>query len=136
MPEEFGYAHLEDASGGDVEEFLREPTTNRIDTQKLTSNRPWIFPTKEEAEVVDTLRNNDHPTLEDISEDISTGIKTNLKQAYVFEQDADNIPVEQDLLRPVLDGADIRRYSRPRDDKYIIYPYEKSGSELTPINRF
>jgi type II restriction/modification system DNA methylase subunit YeeA len=134
MPEKFEYAHLEDATGEDVEEFLRDPTTNRIDTQKLTSNRPWIFPTRGEAEVVDTLRNNHHPTLEDISEDISTGIKTNLKEAYVFEEDTDSIPVEQALLRPVLDGADIRRYSGPRDDKYIIYPYEKSGSELNPIN--
>lgn len=134
MPEEFEYAHLEDVSSEDVEKFLRNPTTNRIDTQKLTSNRPWIFPTKREAEVVDTLRNNHHPTLKDISEDISTGIKTNLKEAYVFEEDTDNIPVEQDLLKPVLDGADIRRYSGPLDDKYIIYPYEKSGSELIPIN--
>jgi hypothetical protein len=133
--QEFEYAHLEDASDEDVEEFLSNPTTNRIDAEKLTPSRPWIFPTKKEADVVDTLRNNNHPTLGDLSEDISTGIKTNLKEAYVFEKGIEDIPVEHDLLRPVLDGADIRRYSGPRSDKFLIYPYEESEtSGLTPID--
>jgi len=132
--DEFEYAHLEDATGEDVREFLRSPTTNLISSDRLSPSRPWIFPTKGEAEVVDTLRNNNHPILQDIAEDISTGIKTNLKEAYVFEKGIKDIPVEKDLLRPVLDGGDIGRYSGPRSDKYIIYPYEESGSGLVPID--
>ena len=72
--------------------------------------------------------------LQGLTADISTGIKTNLKDAYVFELPSGEIPVDDELLRPVLDGADIHRYSSIDIQKFIAYPYVSASDEtIRPI---
>lgn len=54
---------------------------------------------------------------------------------YVFEEDISQVPVERELLRPVLDGSDITRYTTKREEKYILYPYkQRRDGGLEPID--
>ena len=133
--ESFKYTHLEDASEDDVIKFLSgESEAAEISSAELDPGRTWIFPTAEEKSVLDTIKNTSSTEFEALTADIPTGIKTNLKDAYVFEAPKAEIPVEDDLLRPVLDGADIKRYAPAKNEKYILYPYKRQGDDLVVID--
>ncbi|EMA38925.1 putative restriction/modification enzyme [Halococcus morrhuae DSM 1307] len=134
---EFQYAHLENASEQEVEMFLDGSTEDAhpIQTEKLIPDRPWIFPSAGEQSVMESIKESDSTPFDELTEDISTGIKTNLKDAYVFESPRSEIPVEDELLRPVLDGADIHRYSSVNIQKSILYPYVSNpDGSLRPID--
>jgi hypothetical protein len=132
----FGYAHLADPTIEAVVSVLSgETELVDIPFSDLDPERAWIFPTAEQQEVIDTIQSNSDTTIGEVAKDIPTGVKTNAKGVYVFNQPKDDVPVESELLRPVVDGADIRRYSVDTTDKYILYPYEiDSDRSLTPVD--
>ena len=134
--ESFGYVHGYDLSVNDVIEIIDKNVERaEIGHDRLDPSKTWIFPTAKQKKALESIRQGSSVTLGDATDEISTGIKTNLKEAYVFEGDKSEIPVEDSLLRPVLDGGDIRRYSSTNVDKYMIYPYETGpNNKLTPIN--
>jgi hypothetical protein len=134
--ETFGYVHGHNLSIKDVVDIINQKVERaKIELNRLDPDKTWIFPTANQQKALESIRQGSSDNLGDVTDEISTGIKTNLKEAYVFEGDKSEIPVESSLLRPVLDGGDIRRYSPTKVDKYMIYPYETDeNNKLTPIN--
>ncbi len=63
------------------------------------------------------------PTLRDIAEDVATGISSGLDSAFVHKQeDIKRLKLEKDLLRKLIIGREINRYSlTPTSSKQIIY---------------
>jgi len=136
----FSYAHLYDATDADVRSLLLngENQITPIPADRLDPSISWIFPNKEEQEVIESLREGttDTADLLEISKSVSTG----LKEAFLFSADTPSeIPIENELLRPVVDGADVDRYSPVDIGKYLLFPYvtdEYGELSLVDLDRF
>jgi hypothetical protein len=77
---------------------------------------------------------NRWPKLKEIAEDVATGISSGLDTAYVYTLDqAQQLNLEEDLLRKLVIGGEINRYSLiPNSGKQIIYATPNINIEEYP----
>jgi type I restriction-modification system DNA methylase subunit len=69
--------------------------------------------------------------LSNLTQQIGQGIYTGAKEIFVSQNDS---IVENELLKPIVDGADLEPYTYPRPQKYLIYPYKINGVNLELID--
>ena len=80
---------------------------------------------------------NRWPKLEEVAEDVATGISSGLDTAYVYGREAaKKLKLENELLRKLVIGGEIHRYlMSPTSGKQIIYVTPETKIESFPHSR-
>jgi type I restriction-modification system DNA methylase subunit len=119
------------------DEFLE---VGEIKTETLTE-KEWNFAFGEDKEFFEKLLKI-KTTLNDVSDKLLVGLQTSADPVYILEFREDQgkykilyskslskeVKLESELLKPLLKGKEIRRYSSPEVENYVIFPYSiKSG---------
>jgi hypothetical protein len=64
-------------------------------------------------------------SLEEVTASISEGIHSGKDSVFFLtREEAEDLELEKELLKPVLKGKDIKRYSPPKTNLRVVYPYE------------
>ena len=85
--------------------------------------------------------------LKDIAESVYVGLQTSADSVYIAQptkiegetayisdlQTGETFPIERGLLRPILLGRDIQRWSVDWRGRYLIFPYKLTGGQVTAI---
>ena len=99
------------------------------------SEDSWQFADEETRALFSRIRERCPNRLEDLAE-IFVGVQTSADSIYIFEsvaEDAGTVtlrwngrdwPIERDVLRPCLRKVTLSPYSRPKANRWMIYPYE------------
>lgn len=95
----------------------------------------WFFGTDEEIALFKKIE--EAPSrLKNITDSTFQGVVTSADPIYILEQRdgkiyspflKEFIEIEQDPLKPLLKGSDIRRYSNKTNKNWLIFPYEIDG---------
>ncbi len=137
---EFKYCEFPNTAKQELIKELFSLTASSFTSYKLDdfSSKPWIL-TQQKAQTV--LSKLTQPNkLEDVCESIFQGVVTGVDEIY-FLQKQDNIGdgktisvyserlqksinIEKEIIKPMLKGEDISRYSIPEFNYYCIYPYK------------
>lgn len=95
--------------------------TNFVDTSSFLRNDAYTFVYKNYKTILDKCYK--HKSLKDIAEDVATGVSSGLDKAYVYkESEIDELAIEKDLLKKLVIGGEINRYSlNAISEKFLIY---------------
>jgi len=107
-----------------------------VENNDLTE-KPWNFAFGEDKKYFEALTNN-KLTLNQITEKILVGLQTSADPVYILEfrekrsdtfvlyskELREDVEIEQDILKPLLKGKEIRRYSSPEIYYWLIFPYK------------
>ena len=133
----------------DLTKFKTKYTENEnkyLNFDKVSSDE-WIFVSGDEEKVFNKLY--DIPTkLIDLC-NISVGLQTSADKIYIIpliEKQEKNTKIESkylkqelilenNLLKPLLKGAEIKRYEQPKANNGLIFPYHITNEELIPLTR-
>jgi type I restriction-modification system DNA methylase subunit len=110
-----------------------QPTLNKsqmdkyqLSNDELDSN-PWRVIPPGVVKLTESIP-DEFEKLGKISSTISEGVHTGCNDAFfITEEEARKEHLETDLIKPILKGKDIKRYSKPQTNLYCIYPYDKTG---------
>jgi len=92
-----------------------------VNTELLDDNA-WSLSNSEHAILIDKLKKN-YPSLTRKAKGCG-GIITGKDNIFLFDKnEIDNIPVEKDILLPVLRAQDCIKNNFAEPSKYVIYPY-------------
>lgn len=142
----FKYLNILDLSSNaeNLEKLIEGNDENIKDSHKkglilnadLTEN-PWYFYVGEEKKIFEKL-NNIKLSLKDITEKILVGLQTSADPVYILEfreerketlllfskELKEEVEIEKEILKPLLKGKEIKRYSSPDVTYWLIFPYE------------
>ncbi len=128
-------------------------TDRGLTYDRLTFGKRWLLTTGTDREIVDRLaerclRLDDHR----VTRHIFVGIQTSADQVYHLRRlgpgryecaprgrDAPppyEVRIEEDLMKPLISGAEAKRYIEPRTDLYLLFPYrtDQHGTHLIPAD--
>jgi type I restriction-modification system DNA methylase subunit len=128
------------------ESELRTPTFSVcLLPQADLTEKPWVFVFPEEKTIWEKLRLLPK-TLGDISSSIFQGLKTGADWAYILEvieagetttklrsHGGDALELETAILRPLIKGGEMKRYSVHTPQRVVVFPYERG--ELISAHR-
>lgn len=115
--------HIESYLGQEYEdEYINSfpVSSNSLDEQS------WKFIPDEDTQVLDAIHDEaDHNlTFDDICDYIETGIKAGELPAYlVTDDEVEEKDLESEIIHPVLEGGDLRRWRDPDPKQNIIYAH-------------
>ncbi|MBC8359288.1 MAG: Eco57I restriction-modification methylase domain-containing protein [Candidatus Aminicenantes bacterium] len=118
----------------------------KIDNNYLNEN-PWFFVCDHEKNLVEKLKKN--PKLGDTVKSIFVGLQTSADKVFILKKVKEtssgelvlyskalgsNFIFEQNIVKPLISGMDVKRYTRPSKRQYVIFPYriENNKSFLIP----
>ena len=116
-------------------DFFKE---NNIIVSGLDKNE-WIILTKEEYYIKSTIEEQSSK-IEDLETNISSGIKTGLNKAFLLSEDVKESLLEKDIknkeiIKPIIRGRDISKYSINFDNCWVIYSHNGNRKDnITPID--
>lgn len=87
---------------------------------------PWRLSVGARRQAVERLAGG--PLLGDVAR-IAKGTGTNADAVYLFDGPA---PVEDELLRPVVRGRDVRAFGRVDPGRRLLIPYDQAGALIPP----
>ena len=102
------------------------------------TDAPWTLANKKVNSILEKLRQNPF-TLADVFESIFQGLATSKDDVYFLYEckELDNlliegyskylgkrVTIEQGLVKPLLKGEDVHRYTHLDSDRYVIFPYK------------
>ncbi|WP_407430896.1 Eco57I restriction-modification methylase domain-containing protein [Methanobrevibacter sp.] len=113
----------------------------------LVSSDEWVFVAGKEGDLFYKLYNMPLKLVDKTI--ISQGLATSADKIYILpliENNGDTakveskfldktLCVENDILRPLLKGAEIKRYEEPKVNNLLIFPYSVENDELVPFSR-
>jgi type I restriction-modification system DNA methylase subunit len=83
----------------------------------------WHFENQEVSTLFAKLESQGVP-LTDITSRFGTGVQTGADRLLVFDQkDLAKLDLENEVLRPIIRGRDVRRYRVSNDLKFVLFPY-------------
>ena len=141
---EFNYASIE--LGNDTHD-LKNLDYDKIKIDTLNSDS-WIFTNEETSLILDKIEKLPWD-FNNISEKIFKGSSTGNDKVFLFDyisEDSeyyyvnskvkDNIKLEKELLKPFINGRDVKKYEIPSINKLLLFPYyrKETKMELIPIN--
>lgn len=89
----------------------------------------WKLISSEVRNVFDKVKENSSHLLKDVGL-VYLGVKTGLNSVFVVHEDEiKKLNLEKDLLKPLLEGEDVRRYEIRNKGKYLLFPYERDATE-------
>lgn len=111
------------------------------------SSDEWLFVSGKEGNLFYKLYEMPFKLLNYV--DVSVGLQTSADKVYIlpliekFDDISfvyskfldENFQIENGILKPLLKGAEIKRYQRPNVNNLLIYPYSVNNGELMPFSR-
>ncbi len=102
-----------------------EKTSNILDDSSL-ANGTWALTTNNEASILEKIRKVGIPLGKYVNGKIYYGIKTGLNEAFVINQETQDILIKKDpknieIIKPFIVGDDVRRYNINYKNKYLIF---------------
>ena len=113
------------------------------------SEKPWQFGLGDEALLISKL-NQVKTRLSDVASRIFQGLVTGADPVFILERRANNegktievyskalnkeLKIETNILKPLLKGQDIKRYSTPTWKYWIIFPYNIKDGKASLISK-
>lgn len=102
-----------------------------VDQQSLKESG-WTFGTEDSSILLNKL--NGLPRLKDFTEEIMQGVTAggegSDKIFYVAKDKVRDFEGEEEILKPVLRGKDIRRYYFKEPSQLLIFPYDSEGKPV------
>jgi hypothetical protein len=118
----------------------------------LPKSEPWVFAPMQEIRLIEKLKEKNKTLGDaDVSSGIFVGIQTNANKIYhlqkigmnkylcfMREKNGEEVEINDEVMRPLLSGPDVKRYTEPLSDIYILFPYRVNGekSEIIPQEEF
>jgi len=144
-PREYSLMGLYKNTGGAIADSLFNVGFERIGNTKIDS-KPWNFVGIEEQKIMDKLQI--FPPLNIIADKIFVGLQTSADKIYHLEQFGEKerhyivqskstggkVELEKTLLKPLISGVDVKRYTTPEIKTRIIFPYTIQSGKPTLIN--
>jgi type I restriction-modification system DNA methylase subunit len=120
----FYATQVETLNFDNLESYVREHSHRVLSTALDDSG--WSLVNELSQNLLDKIRKTGVPLREYVKGKIYYGIKTGLNEAFVIDKETKNRLLIEDtksaeLLKPFLFGKNIKRYSRPRSDKFLIF---------------
>lgn len=122
---------------------FKELEYTQIDYEDL--GEQWVLKSKEENQLIRKLKSQFN-NMYDIFEGIYQGVITVGDDIFVLEGHIENdtfvgyskaleqeITIEAEIMKPLLKGENIRRYSIPNSRIFIFYPHYVSNNKTKPI---
>lgn len=111
------------------------------------SSDEWVFVSGKEGDLFYKLYNLPVKITDRVT--ISQGLATSADKIYILpliENDGDvskveskyldqSVIIENGILKPLLKGAEIKRYEQPKVNNLLIFPYSTIDNELIPFSR-
>src|ERR1035437_749416 len=107
------------------EEFSSRAT---LIQRNYLNDKPWNFENKEIQNIKIKIESKGFPFIKYDGISINRGITTGLNEVFIISESLKNEiitsdPISAEIIRPVLKGADIKRYQILTPKEYIIYSY-------------
>lgn len=153
---DFKYAIIHNLTNQEdkIQNILRNKEINNdyIEIGKVSNSdlteKPWYFTFEKDKQYFNKLLQNKF-SLSDISEKILVGLQTSADPIYILEfieentrtlklyskEMQENVEIEKDILRPLLKGKEIRRYSIPDIKFWLIFPYSVNNNSVSLLNK-
>jgi len=122
--------------------FNLEPF-NEISYTKLNENN-WDLVNSITSKIIDKISFN-NPRVADVFEMVGAGIDAGADDIFMLTGKIENdkfigystilnkvITIEKNIVKPLLKGEDVKRYSQLLPEKYIIYPHYFDGHKTCP----
>lgn len=125
-------------AGNAVGELEWDDDTPSLPVAGTRADKPWLLMEEAERRLFDRLA-AEFPRLDDerLTRGITVGIQTSADDFYHLEKKPDGafassleeatFEVEDGLMRPLVSGADAKRYETPSTTTYLLFPYDLSG---------
>ncbi len=113
-----------------------EASTYKVSRTAL-SQMGWSFANPYEDALLSTLRSSYQPLVEYCHGQICMGVKSGLTEAFIIDKKtreeilASN-PEATEIIKPFLNGRDVRRYDIEAPENYLIYTYHGINIEKYP----
>ncbi|ERM81987.1 hypothetical protein P872_07475 [Rhodonellum psychrophilum GCM71 = DSM 17998] len=114
--------------------------------ENIPGSEPWLFMKNESLSVMDRLTNLPLK-IGDVLDKVFSGIQTSADKIYSIiggenngfvigksKNGDENVSVELGLVKPLIKGEDIKRYSTIHSDTYVIFPYLLVEGEANPMS--
>ncbi len=129
-----------------VNYFLTRTLTSDIISETFTadfiSETSWNFGSSSEVDFFGAIE-SDVLLLRDLTTKIFQGLVTGADPVYILEERGDGyfskhlndfVKLEKELLKPLLKGAEIRRYKVDYQNLKLIFPYQRAQSGMVLIS--
>jgi adenine-specific DNA-methyltransferase len=127
-----------------VDDFDKLVTASRNTLPyKLIENDIWVLKSPNEASLFNRL--SELPKLSDYAESVFVGLQTSADPVYILELCEDgslyskftgkHYHFTSDIIKPLLKGAEIKRFSKPQAQFKLIFPYKNVNSKMELITR-
>jgi len=115
---------METLGFGSLEEYIRS-NSFFIDQSKL-GEKEWNIEGKERNDLLEKIRTSGLPVEEYVGAKIYYGIKTGLNEAFIIDEETRSELIQKEpdsanIIKPVLSGSEIKRYSSLSKSKYLIF---------------
>jgi hypothetical protein len=115
-------------SGGSIPLDRIVEVTNRSISSNVFSQEYWSFADQETESILDKLKNKSQSLDGYSNHQILMGIKSGLTDAFVIDSQTrkkiiDANPNAQEIIKPFLNGKNIRRYSLAPEKIFLIYTF-------------
>jgi hypothetical protein len=118
------------------------PGTATLRYSTLPERGAWSFVGEHDAELLARLGAS-HRRLEEFVDAICVGVQTSADAIFHLQEicpgtyrngKGEVVPLEPGILRPIVSGADVRRYVKPETTARILFPYAEAaqGGALVP----
>jgi len=130
----------------DLEEWKTNPNKGVIiHKEEVITEKPWIFPSKQEKEMIETIEKGSTETLDSVAE-IFVGLQTSADKTYIIERgtirnrlveflDLNNKTrlIERSILKDCILDKSVSAFEGLNPNRYIIFPYKKSDGIFIPL---
>lgn len=118
------------------EEFVSDELEVSFYPQSEIGAENWRFTPEKVRELGSKLHENAHRTVGEISLGVREGVAPGGDDAFIVSPEfADREGLEEELLRPLIRGSNVRRWRVAWDNELIIYPYDSDGN-LVEIDEY
>lgn len=124
-------------SSSNINSYLLKKHDNKdidsyyVDSNRYRGNNVWAFENPEIYKLIERIKDNTKFKLKDILKYTFQGIASGKDSVFYISDETKKIyQIEDDILRELLKGKDIRRYYIDYKNMYVIYPYDKDGNPL------
>jgi hypothetical protein len=117
----------------------------KIKLDSLPEIEPWNLTDNKTSEIISKLQRNPF-RLNHLLDSIFSGIQTSADKIYTivgYEENGlvigtnkltlDEVKIEKGLLKPVIKGEDIKRYSSIKSDTFVLFPYHLTDGKALPM---
>jgi hypothetical protein len=94
--------------------------------QKNLSGKSWSLTDERTQKLIDKIMSKGIPLVQYVDNKIYYGIKTGLNKAFVIDEATKKHLIKEDpksaeIIKPFLEGKDIKRYQPPSSNKFLIF---------------